>query len=629
MHLSKQQRTIVEHPGGPLLVLACPGSGKTRCITERIIHLLDSGVKSNSILAVTFTNKAANEMRERVEQKGYEGILMCTFHSFCVKILRKCGKLLGYKQNFTIYDDPKSLIRKITRSQGHDPEGPFDTLRIMGMIEDKKNQLLTDEQFELHLDEDIIKIIREYQRTLKMSNSMDFGDLIYNTVKLFDKYSQVRDLISSRYKHILVDEMQDTNKAQLELVKHLSKHHNNVIVVGDSDQSIYGWRGADINNILAFEEHFKGASVAQLGSNYRCTPQILKAAESLISNNSQRRDIELDAVRDIGSDVNYDEYKSPEEEAEEIAGEIINHRLDGYDYKDMAILCRTNMLTRSFEECFRRMKIPYVLIGTFGFYDRKEVKNALSFMKFLANPEDALAFEEIINTPSRGVGPASVVKILEYSIANDIPFIEVCRKVGDVPGLQSRAKNAVIKFMQIVDSFDKKHPYDSLNTIFEDSGFMNHLRATDKKNNEHREDNILELMRTFKHFCTTKGKPSLAQYLQEIMLLSSADKEADGDMVSLMTIHAAKGLEFGVVFVPGMEEDTFPHRRSIEEGSVEEERRVCYVAVTRAKNHLHLTRSKTRNTGGSIYTRPSRFTEEMGFKPKPILEDGLKVTRWD
>lgn len=960
MILNPQQQKVVDHPGGPLLVLACPGSGKTRCITERIIRLLDEEVRPTSILGVTFTNKAAKEMAERIRERGYgHKLLISTFHSLCVKILRKCGHLIGYKRNFSICDDSaqKSLLIKIIKDKGHDhKDAKFDVRKLMKIIDSKKNMFLSNDEFEFGLDPDYIAIFREYQKTLKLSNSMDFGDLIYNVVKIFEEHPKVRDAYSIKFKHILVDEMQDTNKVQLKLVQHLASYHKNIIAVGDGDQcfpgdtlidtptglrpinsicegdivntlskpgiigtskvtrvfnkfntnkllqitlanntelkctpnhlipmdvqidknyfvylmykknlgfrvgmcktsrqggfagrlgqehadaiwvidacnsksdasikeqyyaikygiptivfhtmgrkiivnedqikwlfknidtfssgrklledkgldpeiphhmprmgasrrgmitmnislcadrglhryslctndkilleqfgtprkskfknwriesstkssdvinslvtkvkntfgdklniwmsikadhkkplrcqpasnlkigsfvyrvnenkierikvvdikeisyydevydldventhnyiaggvivhnSIYGWRGACIENILKFQKFFPGAGTTHLNTNYRCTPEILILAENLINNNTARTKIKLQAHRDHGSNVSYDEYDEPEDESEGIAEYIANHKWNGYDYKDMAILCRTNMLTRSFEECFRRKGIPHVLIGTFGFYDRKEVKDAISFMKFLANSEDAISFEAIINVPSRGVGPATLVKLLEYADAQDISFPQACRESDKIKGVRKKTVMCLQHFMSVLDKFDKKNPYETLVDIFEDSGFLDHLRYIDRTKQEHREDNVLEFLRGFYNYCRRNANPSVDQYLQEIMLMTSSDKEVADDAVKLMTIHAAKGLEFDIIFVPGLEEDTFPHRRSVAENAVEEERRVCYVAVTRAKDHLHLTRSKTRITDSTpLGTIPSRFLINMGI----------------
>jgi DNA helicase-2/ATP-dependent DNA helicase PcrA len=630
MILNEQQQRVVDHPGGPLLVLACPGSGKTRCITERIIRLLDEEVSPVNILAVTFTNKASTEMAERVRERGYgHKLSISTFHSFCVKVLRKCGHLLGYKRNFSICDDSaqKSLFTKIVRGKGLDPkELKYSPKYLISTLDGKKNQLLSNEEFELYLEQEQIEIFREYCKTLKMSNSMDFGDLIYNTVRIFEENPRVRDAYAIKFEHILVDEMQDTNKAQLELVKHFASHHNNVIAVGDLDQSIYGWRGACVDNILKFEKAFEGAQVAHLGINYRSTPEILGTAEKLINNNPNRRMIKLEARRGSNNKLPiYKEYDQPEKEAEGIAELIQAQKWHGYDYKEMAILCRTNMLTRNFEECFRRREIPYVLIGTFGFYDRKEVKQAIAFMKFLANPEDAISFEEIINVPSRGVGPATLIKILEYAQDNNTSFIQACRGADQIKGIRKKATGNLKFFTGILDNFDERDPYHSIVDIFEDSKFLSHLRATDRARNEHREDNVLEFLRGFYGYCQRTAKPSVAQYLQEIMLMTSSDKDTSDDAVRIMTCHAAKGLEFDVVFIPGMEEDTFPHKRSVAENNLQEERRVCYVAVTRAKNHLYLTRSKIR-IGDSVPLRtiPSRFLVDMGIINKEDWELNLE-----
>lgn len=622
MILNSEQQAVVNHPGGPLLVLACPGSGKTRCITERIISLLDDDVPPSAILAVTFTNKAANEMKERIRQRGYgHNLMISTFHSFCVKMLRKYAGHLGYKRNFSIVDasDQLSIMRRIIRSNGLDPrDKKNDPKKFIRALENKKSLLIPDGVFEMNLKPIEISIFNDYQKTLKKTNSMDFSDLIYLTVRLFQDNETIQETEATRFKHILVDEMQDTNVAQLSLVKRLASVHNNIIVVGDADQSIYSWRNACVDNIIKFENHFEGAKTTHLSLNYRCTPEILSVAEQLISVNSDRQMIKLRAHRGSGVPVQTLESDSPELEAEAIADQIEEQRFEGYDYQDMAILCRTNMLTRTFEECFRRRNIPYVLIGAFGFYDRKEIKTAISYMKFLANPEDALAFEDIVNTPSRGIGSATVLKILEYAEENDVSFLDACRKADQIKRINKKTIKSLNFFIKAIELYDPKDPHDSLTDVFEETGFLDHLRATDRENNEFREDNVLELLRTFNHYCVTSSKPTLDKYLQDVMLMSSSDADSEDDAVKLMTVHAAKGLEFHVVFIPALEEESFPHKRVIMENNIEEERRVAYVAMTRAKDHLYLSRSKTRNLHGSaIGALPSRFLVETGLAESP------------
>lgn len=629
MLMNEQQLRVVNHPGGPLLVLACPGSGKTRCITERIIRLLDEEVSPSNILAVTFTNKASKEMAERIRDRGYgHKLTISTFHSFCVKVLRKCCHLLGYKKHFSICDAnaQKSLLHKLVKEKGLNPKDwQYAPRYLISMLEGKKNQLLSNEEFELHLKEEYVEIFRKYQKTLKMSNSMDFGDLIYNTVKIFEEQPRIRDAYAIKFKHLLVDEMQDTNKAQLVLVKHLASYHNNIIAVGDICQSIYGWRGACIDNIMKFEQHFKDSEVAYLGINYRSTPEILSVAERLIRENKGNLKVKLEAVRSSNNTKpTYEVFDEPEQESEGIADQIVNHKWQGYDYKNMAILCRINALTRTFEETFRRKGIPYVLIGTFGFYDRKEVKDSISFMKFLANPEDAISFEQIINVPARGVGPATLIKIMEFADEHRLSFVEACKQSDNIKGIRKKAAGSLNYFVNLLEKFDKRDPYHSLVDLFEDSGFLDFYRATDQSKHEHREENILEFLRGFHGYCRRTAKPSLDQYLQEIMLMTSADKDSQEDSVKIMTCHAAKGLEFDVVFVPGLEEDMFPHKRSIAENNLAEERRVCYVAVTRAKNHLHLSGSKIRvGDGAPLRTIPSRFLVDMGIIDKRDWELNL------
>jgi DNA helicase-2/ATP-dependent DNA helicase PcrA len=615
--LNEAQQAVVDYTGGPLLVLACPGSGKTRSLTELMIAMLERDVDPVSILAVTFTNKAADEMKERVLKRvpGNQ-VHISTFHSLCASILRTCAHLLGYKRNFSICDDgdQNTLMRRLIKLAGLDPK-EHDPKRYIGKLEKKKNTLTSDEDFyKGECDAVEASIFKDYQDRLKAANSMDFSDLLTNVITLFDKFPQVQEAYSTRFKYVLVDEMQDTNLAQLELVRRLVTAHGNIVVVGDADQVIYSWRQARPENILHFEKYFPSTKIIKLEENYRSTPEILAVAQRLIDKNTKRKQVELKATRGAGSHVKYIEYQNLEDQAEEVARIIDGFRLDGHNYGDVAVLCRVNSLTRQFEESFRRNEIPYVLIGAFGFYDRKEVKTALSYMRFLANPEDVLAFEEAVGSPSRGVGTASVTKLVSHAVKNKTPFIDTLRAADKIKGVPKKAAESINSFLDCMARWDESKPVTSLNEIFESSGFVESVRSNDRAKGEHREDNVTEVLRGFASYCRRKQNPSISQYLQEISLLTSADDQDQENAVKLMTVHAAKGLEFPIVIVPGFEEEVLPHKRSIANGDIEEERRIAYVAVTRAMDHLILCRSlETFQSGGPTGSVPSRFLVDMGF----------------
>lgn len=641
MELNKQQYEVKTHDNGPLIVAAVPGAGKTRCIVERIKYLLDNNVERKTILAVTFTNKAADEMKARLERDGYQigQLTVSTFHSFCVSVLRKCGHLLGFTDNFNIYDEKDqqaqvkhvlkdlgmlktaAALKEVPASDTDDEIKPlFDADEIVRLIEKTKNEMSSLESIEASEGIEKKEILAEYQIALKRNNSMDFSDLISNTCELFDKFPRVAEYYSSRYKHILVDEAQDTNKAQYHLIELLMKSHKNIILVGDDDQSIYGFRQACSENMLKFVKTYNPKMV-KLETNYRSTPEILTVAGKLIKCNKHRIDKELKTPNPSIDGVRYLELSDNKKEAELVARIILKLRSEkGYKYSDFAILYRTNMISHEFEEVCRMFNIPYKVYGGFGFYDRKEVKTFLSYMKFLANQKDVLSFNNCVNEPRRGVGDTAQLKITKESFRTGKSILELCKEPPtEGPNKLSKAQAEGLKlFAEVFNDVDLNDAKTAVRKMADQSGLIEALRDSDSRKQENRADNVLELINSFEYWASKKDSPKISDYLQEVQLMSNEEEEIDDDHVRLMTIHSAKGLEFNCVFVVACEEGTMPHKRAVEESGPEEERRLAYVAFTRAKNYLYVTRAKERWSYGDMKeTTPSRFLFESGLlKPK-------------
>lgn len=644
MNLNTAQQEVRNHMDGPLLVAAVPGAGKTRCIVERIKHLIDQGIERRAILAVTFTNKAAAEMKLRLETEGYPvgQMTVSTFHSFCVGILRKCGHLLGFADNFNIYDekDQTSHIRHILKELGllktvtalkanaeneSDDEvkmllNPDDVAKA---IEQMKNQYLTIEEMKNIYPDETITSIEKYHEHLRFHNAMDFSDLIYNVCKLFEKYPQLAQFYSKRFKHILIDEMQDTNKSQYMLIEFLMKENNNIVLVGDEDQSIYSWRYAEPRNIQKFIKEHK-PKIVKLETNYRSTPDVLKVAHELIKYNEERIDKDLISVKKENNGVKYLELDDNKKESEFIARMIMKLASEkGIKWSDCAILYRTNMISHEFEESCRRYDIPYKVYGGFGFYDRKEVKTFLSYLKFMSNQKDVIAFNNCVNEPKRGVGDTAQIKIAKESFRTGRTLLDLCQNPPTSGPNKLTAKQAegLQNFATVFNNIDWEHPEKFVRKVADDSGYIESLVDNDRLKGENRSDNVQELVNSFEYWANKRENPKISEYLQEIQLLASSeddDTELGDDHVRLMTIHAAKGLEFPVVFLTGCEDGILPHKRSMEEIGIEEERRLMYVAITRAKDWLFLTRAKSRWTYGDMkQTTPSRFLYECKLlKPK-------------
>ena len=631
--LNPQQKEAVETTEGPLLVVAGAGSGKTSVLTRRIAYLVEEqNVAPWNILAITFTNKAANEMRER-EQKllgpAAESIWMSTFHALCVRLLRRDADKNNYSRNFSIADSAEqlTLVKHIQKDLNINPK-IYDPRGVLSAISNAKNALLTPEDFDSQanspFEKTTVKIYREYQRRLARDQIMDFDDLIMQTLVLFKKDPTCLHYYQNKFKYILVDEYQDTNEAQYELCRLLAKQYKNICVVGDADQSIYGWRGANMENIMNFEHDYQDADVktVKLEQNYRSTGHILAAANSVIKNNRNRKAKNLWTDAGDGEKVDYYRAQSGEDEAHFIIGKIQEEVRDqGRNYKDFAILYRTNSQSRTIEESFVKANIPYQIVGGHKFYDRKEIKDIMAYLKLVANPADTMSFNRIVNTPKRGIGAATVDKLLAFADEHQYSIIEAMDNV-ELSTIATRTAHKLKDFaLKLHDAivYAKEHTVTGLTEkILADFGY------TDALHNEHtieadtRLENLDEFMSVTKNF-DEKYEPeeddavALNDFLAEVSLLSDQDDIEDDNKVALMTLHAAKGLEFPVVFLIGMEEGIFPLSRSLmDDGQIEEERRLAYVGITRAREELYLTNAFYRMMYGKSQTNmPSRFLEEI------------------
>ena len=624
--LNEQQQEAVFCTEGPLLLLAGAGSGKTRVLTHRIAYLMDQGVNPYHIMAITFTNKAAKEMRERVDDLvgyGAEHIWVSTFHSTCVRILRRHIDKLGYGNSFTIYDadDQKSLIKQICKQYKIDTK-MMPERKIINEISSAKDEFMTPSEYETRHQYDfkkkkIAQIYKEYQRQLKANNALDFDDLIFKTVELFQFHPEVLDYYQERFRYIMVDEYQDTNTIQFQLVSMLARKYHNLCVVGDDDQSIYKFRGANVKNILNFENVFPEAVTIKLEQNYRSTKNILNAANEVIKHNKGRKAKKLWTENEEGDLIEFHQYGTEYEEARQIIDKIEALSNEGYDYKNMAILYRTNAQSRVFEESFMIKNIPYRIVGGTNFYQRKEVKDILSYLKVVDNGLDDLAVRRIINVPRRGIGAATIEKINVYAVEHNISFLDACFSADHIETL-GNAKKKINGFADLIRDFRRKMEEGSLEELFkyitEETGYIADLKAEETEEAEGRIENINELLNKVVTYEQEAEEASLSELLEEIALVADIDNLEDSDnRVVLMTLHSAKGLEFPVVFLVGMEEGVFPGFKSIgEDKDIEEERRLCYVGVTRAREKLFLTRSKQRTTFGSTsFNQPSRFLKEI------------------
>ena len=643
--LNPPQREAVAQTEGPVLILAGAGSGKTRVLTHRIAYLMDEkGVNPWNILAITFTNKAAQEMRERVDKLvgfGSESIWVSTFHSACVRILRRHIDNLGYDTNFTIYDtdDQKSLMKDVCRKMNIDTK-IYKERSLLAQISHAKDELLTPDDMEMKAAGDynmkkVASVYREYQAALRKNNALDFDDLIVKTVELFEKCGAVLEYYQERFKYIMVDEYQDTNTAQFKFISLLAQRYQNLCVVGDDDQSIYKFRGANIGNILGFEHVFPDARVIRLEQNYRSTRNILNAANQVIANNTERKAKTLWTENEEGSKVHFRQFLNAYEEAEYVAGEIGKLKRNGLgNYRDCAILYRTNAQSRIFEEKFIAANIPYKLVGGVNFYARKEIKDLLCYLKTINNARDDLAVQRIINVPKRGIGATTLGRVQDYADNMGISLYEALRVAEEVPSIgRSLSKiDGFVTFIQMLKSkADVMTVEEILQEIIDSTGYVAELEAEDTEESRARIENIDELISktvAYQEAMEEQNQPAtLSGFLEEVALVADIDTvDPDQDYVLLMTLHSAKGLEFPKVFMVGMEDGIFPSHMTIsygDDGELEEERRLCYVGITRAMKDLTLTCAQQRMIRGETqYNRVSRFVREI---PRELVDLGHTI----
>ena len=629
--LNEPQRQAVMATDGPLLILAGAGSGKTRVLTHRTAYLIEEcGVNPYNIMAITFTNKAAGEMRERIDQMvgyGSESIWVCTFHSTCVRILRRYIDRLGFGTNFTIYDsdDQKTLMKDICKRLEIDTK-MYKEKMFLSAISSAKDELIDPIEFETRAAGDYVKrkqaqVYREYQQALKQNNALDFDDLIMKTVELFKLDKEVLASYQDRFRYIMVDEYQDTNTAQFELIRLLALKYQNLCVVGDDDQSIYKFRGANIYNILNFEHHFPDATVIKLEQNYRSTQNILDAANAVIANNQGRKEKRLWTDNGAGDRITFEQLDTAAEEADFVARDIARRVRKGeYQYKDCAILYRTNAQSRLFEERFITANIPYKIFGGVNFYARKEVKDLLAYLKTIDNGQDDLAVRRIINVPKRGIGAASINKVALYAQEQEISFYDALCVAEQVPGL-GKAAAKIRPFVLFIQSMKAKAKLlsvaDLLQEVIETTGYVRELEAEGTDEAEARIENIDEFISKAVDYAEGEEAPTLNGFLENVALVADIDSfDENSDYVVLMTLHSAKGLEFPNVYLAGLEDGLFPSYMSItsdnSQAEIEEERRLAYVGITRAKKNLTITSARVRMVRGQTqYGKVSRFVREI------------------
>ncbi len=636
-HLNPQQLEAAEAIDGPILILAGAGSGKTRVITYRIVHLIENlGVRPESILAVTFTNKAADQMKARVRDQlrgpRSADAWISTFHSLCVRLLRREIEVLGYGPEFTIYDsdDQLQVVRSAMKDLSLDDKVVTPRI-VQSRISAAKNQRTSPDKMAEDAWqpdwEQTAKVYGEYEKRLRKANALDFDDLLGKTVELFGKFPHVAEKYSERFRYLMVDEYQDTNRTQYKLVRYLSSRHGNVCVVGDEDQSIYSWRGADIQNILSFEKDYPNTQIVRLEQNYRSTKTILAAAGAVVANNEERKGKQLWTENASGEQIQYFEARDPDQEAAFVAEKVMGERRN-HPERHIAVLYRTNFLSRVLEEIFRRFDIPYRVVGGFSFYERAEIKDLLSYLTSILNPHDSVHLMRIINTPARGIGKTTINALLDLAAEREASLWDAIGIAIDGEGLALRSRRALGTFHELMTDFlesaDQPSAVDLLQKVVEKTRYVEVLTEEGSEEALGRIDNIRELM-TAAEESAERGE-TLRDFLDNAALVSDQDDYDERAPVTLMTLHTAKGLEFPVVFIIGMEDGLFPHSRSItEQSSLEEERRLFYVGMTRAEERLYLSSSRYRRTFGTMepmISEVSRFLNEI----PPDLIDGLEVS---
>ncbi|EGP4753193.1 TPA: DNA helicase PcrA [Enterococcus faecium] len=648
--MNPRQKEAVLHTDGPLLLMAGAGSGKTRVLTHRIAYLIEEKeVNPWNILAITFTNKAAKEMKERVNAilaSGGEDVWVSTFHSMCVRILRRDVDFIGYNRNFTIIDSSEqlTLMKRILKELNIDPK-KYDPRSILGTISQAKNSLQTPQDFTKmqgsYYEEIAAKCYAAYQKELQYNQCMDFDDLIMNTIRLFEEHPDSLTYYQNKFHYIHVDEYQDTNHAQYTLVNLLAGRFRNLCVVGDADQSIYGWRGADMQNILDFEKDYPDAAVILLEQNYRSTKNILSAANQVIENNSNRKPKNLWTENKEGNKITYYRADNERDETRFIVDRMqeeirSNHR----NYGDFAILYRTNAQSRVMEETLLKANIPYKMVGGHKFYDRKEIKDILAYLNVLTNPQDSISFERIVNSPKRGIGPGSIEKLRSFASLHEWPLLEAAQNV-DLANIGGKAGQQLGAFGEMIQEVTQMIPYltvtELTKEVLDRSGYLEDLKIQNTLEAQARIENLEEFLTVTQEFDkqfeqqneedADAPEEKLTVFLNDLALVSDIDNlEEDASQVTLMTLHAAKGLEFPVVFLIGLEEGVFPLSRALmEESELEEERRLAYVGITRAEEALYLTNAFSRTLyGRTQYNRPSRFVEEID---QELLEiEGMRPT---
>lgn len=648
--MNPRQKEAVLHTDGPLLLMAGAGSGKTRVLTHRIAYLIEEKeVNPWNILAITFTNKAAKEMKERVNAilaSGGEDVWVSTFHSMCVRILRRDVDFIGYNRNFTIIDSSEqlTLMKRILKELNIDPK-KYDPRSILGTISQAKNSLQTPQDFAKmqgsYYEEIVAKCYAAYQKELQYNQCMDFDDLIMNTIRLFEEHPDSLTYYQNKFHYIHVDEYQDTNHAQYTLVNLLAGRFRNLCVVGDADQSIYGWRGADMQNILDFEKDYPDAAVILLEQNYRSTKNILSAANQVIENNSNRKPKNLWTENKEGNKITYYRADNERDETRFIVDRMqeeirSNHR----NYGDFAILYRTNAQSRVMEETLLKANIPYKMVGGHKFYDRKEIKDILAYLNVLANPQDSISFERIVNSPKRGIGPGSIEKLRSFASLHEWPLLEAAQNV-ELANIGGKAGQQLGSFGEMIQEVTQMIPYltvtELTKEVLDRSGYLEDLKIQNTLEAQARIENLEEFLTVTQEFDkqfeqqneedADAPEEKLTVFLNDLALVSDIDNlEEDASQVTLMTLHAAKGLEFPVVFLIGLEEGVFPLSRALmEESELEEERRLAYVGITRAEEALYLTNALSRTLyGRTQYNRPSRFVEEID---QELLEiEGMRPT---
>ncbi len=626
--LNPQQAEAVINTEGPMLIMAGAGSGKTKVLTCRVANLLQKGVRPYRILAITFTNKAAAEMRERVNNMSgpaAKDVWLFTFHAFCARFLRmEIDKLLGYGGNFAIYDtaDSQNLIKQILKEMNLDDKR-FQPSGILSRISNAKNALQDAAAFARQAgdfyEQKVADIYSRYEHKLQLNNALDFDDLLMLSIKLLQENKEVREKYQDRFDYLLVDEYQDTNHAQYLLTKFLAAKHRNICVVGDADQSIYGWRGADIQNILDFEKDYPDAKVIKLEQNYRSTQIILDAANAVIENNSGRKPKNLWTENKSGADIIYFQAVDERDEARFVIEQLQNlQRTENKKLGDMAILYRTNTQSRIFEEMLIKSGISYNMVGGLKFYERKEIKDIIAYLRVIFNPADSLSLLRIINVPKRGIGDASLAKIQAYAAANNVSLFEAVSNAAAIDGLSSRFVSKLDDLagiiFELMNLAGEAPVEDLIDRVLRDTGYLEELENERTPQAQSRIDNLHELISVAQEFAASEEENNLENFLAHVALVSDIDDtELGEDAITLMTLHSSKGLEFPVVFLVGMEEGLFPHARTLmDETEIEEERRLCYVGITRAKEKLFLSSTKMRTIYGNTVTYPpSRFLQEI------------------